>query len=153
MDSSYLFLLFTWTDIHDWKIELWRKVSYSQVRSCVPTETQLRIYYSKDEPVSSCTLLVLKFASYSFSLSFKFARFNFATLLRLIRASNFPCSFFLVCLIELLTINVFIMSVFINKYYNICQNLINRRLGGPQKMPSKLCKLCNARKMSNVYMR
>ena len=33
------------------------------------------------------------------------------------------------------------MSVFINKYYNICQNLIKKRLGGPQKMPSKLCKL------------
>ena len=109
-------------------------------------------YYSKVDPGSRCrfqihlcilhTLLVLKFASYSFSLSFKFARFNFATLLRLIRASNFPCSFFLVCLIELLPINVFIMSVFlINKYYNICQNLIKKRLGSPQKMPSKLCKL------------
>ena len=45
------------------------------------------------------------------------------------------------------------MSVFVNKYYNICQNFINRRLGGPQKMPSKLCKLCNASKMSIVYMR
>ena len=31
------------------------------------------------------------------------------------------------------------MSVFINKYYTICQNLINKRLVGPQKMPSKLC--------------
>ena len=28
---------------------------------------------------------------------------------------------------------------FINKYYNICQNLIKKPLGGPQKMPSKLC--------------
>ena len=40
---------------------------------------------------------------------------------------------FLVCLIEQLT------SVFINKYYTICQNLIKKRLVGPQKMPSKLC--------------
>ena len=31
------------------------------------------------------------------------------------------------------------MSVFINKYYTICQNLINKRLVDPQKMPSKLC--------------
>ena len=37
------------------------------------------------------------------------------------------------------------MSVFfflIKKYYNICENLIKKRLGGPQKMPSKLRKLC-----------
>ena len=39
------------------------------------------------------------------------------------------------------------MSVFINKYYNICQNLIKKRLGGPQKMPSKLCKLCKVSKI------
>ena len=81
-------------------------------------------YYSKVDPGSRCrfqihlcilhTLLVLKFASYSFSLSFKFALFTFDSLLRLIRASNFPCSFFLVCLIELLTINVIIMSVFLS---------------------------------------
>ena len=36
---------------------------------------------------------------------------------------------------------------FINKYYNICQNLIKKRLGGPKKMPSKLCKLCNVSKI------
>ena len=36
---------------------------------------------------------------------------------------------------------------FINKYYNICQNLIKKPLGGPQKMPSKLCKLCNVGKI------
>ena len=71
------------------------------------------------------------------------------SLLGLIRAalnsrvpSNFPCSFFLVRLIELLTINAFIMSVFfINKYYNICQNLIKKRLGGPQKMPQNYVNL------------
>ena len=39
------------------------------------------------------------------------------------------------------------MSVFIKKNYNICQNLIKKRFGGPQKMPSKLCKLCNASKI------
>ena len=36
---------------------------------------------------------------------------------------------------------------FINKYYNICQNLIKKPSGGPQKMPSKLCKLCNVGKI------
>ena len=40
------------------------------------------------------------------------------------------------------------MSVFSQqiKYYNICQNLIKKWLDGPQKMPSKLCKLCNVSK-------
>ena len=54
------------------------------------------------------TLFVSTFVSYSFSLGFKFARFNFAQVI-------FPCSFFLVCLIELLTINAFIMSVFLSR--------------------------------------
>ena len=40
------------------------------------------------------------------------------------------------------------MSVFfINKCHNIRQNLIKKRLGGPQKMPSKLRKLCNVSKI------
>ena len=42
------------------------------------------------------------------------------------------------------------MFFFINKYYNICQNLIKKRLGGPQKMPSKVCKLCN---VSNLQLK
>ena len=36
---------------------------------------------------------------------------------------------------------------FINKYYNISQNLIEKRLGRSQKMPSKLCKLRNVSKI------
>ena len=39
------------------------------------------------------------------------------------------------------------MFFFFNKYYNICQNVVKKRLGGPQKMPSKLWKLCNASKI------
>ena len=114
------------------------KFSYRQARSCVPPETQLRIYYSKVEPVSSCTLLVLKFASYSFSLSFKFARFNFATLLTLIRASNFPCSFFLICLIELLTINVFIMSVLYQQILQYLSKLNQKAIRWPSKNALKI---------------
>ena len=36
---------------------------------------------------------------------------------------------------------------FINKYYNISQNLIEKRLGRSQKMPSKLRKLRNVGKI------
>ena len=78
-------------------------------------------------------LLVLKFASYSFSLSFKFARFNFVHLVRLIRASNFPCSFCLVCLIELLTINAFIMSIFYQQILPYLSKLNQKAI----KLPSK----------------
>ena len=105
-------------------------------------------YYSKVDPGSRCrfqihlcilhTLLVLKFASYSFSLSFKFARFNFATLLRLIRASNFPCSFFLVCLIELLPINVFIMSVFYQQILQYLSKLNQKAIRWPSKNAFKI---------------
>ena len=113
-----------------------------------PPETQLRTYYSKVDPVSSCRfqihlcipayLTCIKFASYSFSLSFKFARFNFATLLRLIRASNLLCSFFLVCLIELLTINVFIMSVFYQQILQYLSKLNQKAIRWPSKNAFKI---------------
>ena len=50
------------------------------------------------------------------------------------------------------------MSVFINKYYNICQNLIKKRFGGPQKMLQNYANYVmqakfNLKHMSNVYMR
>ena len=65
-------------------------------------------------PNNMSTSLVLKFASYSFSLSF-----NFAHLVQIYSRKYFPCSFFLVCLIELLTINEFLMSIFCQQITSI----------------------------------
>ena len=39
------------------------------------------------------------------------------------------------------------MSVFYQQILQYLSNVIKKRLGGPQKMPSKLCKLCNVSKI------
>ena len=93
------------------------------------------------------TLLVLKFASYSFLLSFKFARLNFAHFVETYaRSFKFAqvvfcvrCLFFLACLIELLIINAFILSILYQQILRYLSKPNKKVIRWPQKMASKLC--------------
>jgi hypothetical protein len=112
---------------------------------------KIRSRSSKDQLIWN-TLLALKFASYSFSHSFKFAHLveTYSRCFKLIRANNFPCSFFLVrLLIELLTqtfVNktIIIMSIFDWPQVKLCTNIFE----WPQKMASK--SVCNVSEIHDI---